>query len=110
MRAKEERLRQAVLLEVRKAWLAIGEAEEKLETAAMVVRQAKENLDLAEGRYQVGVGSSLEVSDAAASYSDARTSLVQARCDRLSAEAALLKVIGDPVVAAIEKPSASLLQ
>ncbi|WP_300526100.1 TolC family protein [Aminiphilus sp.] len=110
VRAEEERLRQTVLLEVRKAWLAIGEAEEKLETATVVVRQAKENLDLAEGRYQVGVGSSLEVSDAAASYSDARKSLVQARCDRLSAEAALLKVIGDPVVAAIGSASTALLQ
>ena len=96
-RATEEDLRQKADLAVVEALTELRTAEESLRTALLVDRQARENLDLARGRYRVGVGTSLEVTDAAEKYSTARKSLVQANYDLQVASAALAKALGRPV-------------
>ncbi|MGC9490685.1 MAG: TolC family protein [Thermovirgaceae bacterium] len=64
--------RMNILLEVRTALLDLEEAGEFIDVSRLLVAQARENLDLATGRYHVGVGNSLEVSQAAENYSQAQ--------------------------------------
>ncbi|EFQ22518.1 outer membrane efflux protein [Aminomonas paucivorans DSM 12260] len=80
-RATEEDLRQKADLAVVEALTELRTAEESLRTALLVDRQARENLDLARGRYREGVGSPLEVSQAALNRTKAQRSLAKARHD-----------------------------
>lgn len=96
-RAGQEEQRNSVRLEVETALLELETAQEQVKTAETALGQAEENLKLAQGRYRVGVGTSLEVTDAAEKYSSARKALVQARYDRQVAAAALGKALGRPV-------------
>lgn len=93
-KAKEELIRQKIQLEIQQAYLALREAEERIPTAELAVRQAKENLDLARGRYEAGVGNPIEVTDAEASYANARASYIQAIIDYKIAIAAIKKAMG----------------
>ena len=96
-RASQEEQRNSVRLEVETALLDLETAQEQVRNAETALGQAEENLGLAQGRYRVGVGTSLEVTDAAEKYSSARKALVQARYDRQVAAAALVKALGRPV-------------
>ncbi len=55
---------------------------------------ALENLEIATGRYQVGVGSPLEVSDATRNYTEAKAAWHSALYDGMTARAALEKAMG----------------
>ena len=68
LRANEESVRQQLLLEVRQAYLNLQAAEASISATELALKQAKENLDLANGRYAAGVGSPIEVSDAFTTY------------------------------------------
>ncbi len=70
-KAQEALLRQNVVLQVEQAWLSLQEAEESIRVAALAKRQAEEKLALATERYEVGMGSSIEITDANESMSDA---------------------------------------
>jgi outer membrane protein TolC len=94
LKANEEALRQAILLDVQSAYLNLREAEERVPTAEVTKRQAKENLDLANGRYAAGVGSPLEVTDAEVAYSSAKTSYIKALYDYKVAQASLGRAMG----------------
>lgn len=72
LRANEESLRQAIVLEVQQSYLNLKEVEDSIVTAELAVKQAKENLDIAKGRYDAGVGNPIEVTDAQVIYVDAR--------------------------------------
>jgi outer membrane protein TolC len=61
------------------------------------VTQAQENLRLAEERYRVGAGTILETIEAGVQLTQARSSLVQAKCDYLIAKADLLRATGRQV-------------
>lgn len=76
--ARRESLRQDVVLEVRNAMAALAEAEEAVQAAYEVEKQARETLDLALGRYKAGVGEALEISDAVETYARASQSVVTA--------------------------------
>ena len=82
-----------VMLEVRKAWHALSEAQESLKASLEAERQARETYGLAEGRYEAGVGNSLEISDAVDSYASAQTntilSLYECKAKRLDLEKAM---------------------
>ena len=82
-----------VMLEVRKAWYALDEAKEALKASLEAERQARETYELAEGRYEAGVGNSLEISDAVDSYASAQTntilSLYECKAKRLDLEKAM---------------------
>ena len=85
---------QTIRFEVRASLLAVREAEARISAAELLVRQAEENLILAEGRYETGVGSVLEVADAILAFTSAKVSLYQARADYSTSLAALEKTLG----------------
>ena len=93
--ANEAFLRQTIYQEVKQAWLNIDDAADRIVTAELAVRQANENLDLANGRYASEVGSPIEVTDALVAVSNAKTAFISAWSDYRLAEASLEKAIGE---------------
>jgi outer membrane protein TolC len=92
--SQEETLKQGVFLDVKQAYLALQDALAKIPVAELIVTQAKENLDLANGRYEAGVGSPIEVTDSQVAYSQAQYAYIQALYQYQTAQAALDKAIG----------------
>jgi len=95
--ANEEGLRQDVILAIQVAYSTLVETEERVKTSEVVVRQAQENLDLANGRFQAGIGTSIEQTDAQVLLANAKTSRIQALFDYRVAAAALEKAMGRAV-------------
>jgi outer membrane protein len=77
------------------AWLALQESRSRTEAANAALAAAEEAYRLASERYQVGVGASLEVSDAQRLLIQARSQAVQARFDVQLAIARLYRTGGD---------------
>lgn len=94
LKANEESLKQTASLEVQQAYLNLKEAEERIPTAQLAVRQAEENYEIANGRYAAGVGNPIEVTDAELALNNAKTSYIQALYDYKVAEASLEKAMG----------------
>ena len=63
-KANEENIRQGIRFEVEQAYYNLKDAREGIVLAEVTVEQAKENRELAQGRYAAGVGNSIEVADA----------------------------------------------
>jgi outer membrane protein TolC len=82
------------VFEVRQAYLNLQAAEASIETAGLAAEQAKENLDLANGRYAAGVGSPIEVSDAFATYVAAQANYTGALSNYKIAQANIEKAMG----------------
>ena len=91
---QEEQQRQQVALDVEQAYLRLVELQERIKANEAAAGAAKENLDLATGRYQVGVGSIIEVTDAQTLYTDAQTTYIRALYDYKIADAQLTRAIG----------------
>lgn len=83
-----------VFLEVQSAYISMQEAAESVPLAELNVEKAKENLDLAQGRYNEGIGDIIELKDAEVAYTDAELSLLSARYDYASAVADLKQAMG----------------
>jgi TolC family type I secretion outer membrane protein len=92
--ANVESLKQQIRLEVDQAFSNLREATNRIDTTELTVRQARENLELAEGRYASGVGSPIEVTDALLALSNARTSYTSALADYQNYLAALERAMG----------------
>lgn len=105
LRAQEEDRRQAIALEVEQAYLLVVETQERVKATEAAVRAAKENVDLARGRYQVGVGSIIEVTDAETLYTDALTTNIRAQYAYKIADAQLVRAMGDKRVAVLKPGS-----
>ena len=69
------------LLDVEQNYLSLKEASDRIGATAKLVDQASENLKIAEGRYNFGVGSAIEITDAQVTLSSARLSNIQALYD-----------------------------
>ena len=93
--ANESLLRQTIYQDVRQAWLNMREAADRIVVAELSVRQAEENLELANGRYASGVGSPIEVTDALVAASNAKTAHISALYDYKVAQASLEKAAGE---------------
>jgi TolC family type I secretion outer membrane protein len=91
LKYNEEVLRQNIALEVRQAVLNLEQAAESIRVSETALRQARENLDLAEGRYKTGVGNIIELTDAQASLTNAEANHVQALYTYKTTVAALEK-------------------
>ena len=91
---QEELQRQQVALDVEQAYLRLVELQERIKANESAVAAAKENLDLATGRYQIGVGSIIEITDAQTLYTDAQTTYVRSLYDYKIADAQLIRAIG----------------
>lgn len=87
-------IKEGVALEVRNAFLNLRDAKQKLEVAERGIAQATEGLRLARVRFEAGVSTPLEISDAEVAYTQAQTNRVNARYDYLNAYAALQRATG----------------
>ena len=94
LKANEDSIRQSIRLDVQQAYLNVQDAAEQISVAEMTVQQAKENYELASGRYRTGVGNPIEVADATITLNNARAALNSALYNHKTAEAALEKAIG----------------
>jgi outer membrane protein len=94
IRAQEEAQRQQVTLDVESTYLRLVELQERIKANEAAANAAKENLDLADGRYQVGVGSIIEVTDAQTLYTDAQTTYIRALYDYKIADAQFVRAVG----------------
>lgn len=96
IKANEKTLRQDIYLELQQAYSNLLEATDRITTTALAVRQAAENMELANGRYASGVGSAIEITDALVAYSNAQTAQAAAIYDHKIAQASIEKSIGLP--------------
>ena len=94
IKAREEETRQQIALEVERSYLNVIAATERTRATEAAVRAAKENLDLANGRYRVGVGSIIEITEAQVINTEAQTNLIQSLLDHTIAEAELARAMG----------------
>jgi TolC family type I secretion outer membrane protein len=91
-----EVLRQNVTKEVEQAYLDVKSGWELIRASKKALEAARENLRLAWGRYQAGVSTIIEVTDAQVQFSQADLKFVQALYDYRVFEARLDKAIGRP--------------
>lgn len=89
-----ENAREGIALEVRNAYLSLQEAREKVSAAEKGLQAATESLRVARLRYEAGVSTQLELSDAELAYTQAEQNLVNARYDLRVAWARLEKAMG----------------
>jgi len=94
--ANEALLRQTIDQDIKQAWLNLQEAADRGAAAELIVRQAAENLELANGRYASGVGSPIEVTDALVAASNAKTAQISALYAYKLAQSSLEKAAGEP--------------
>jgi outer membrane protein TolC len=92
--AQRDALRQAILLEVNRAYADFESAGARLDVMDSSLKKARENLDIAQGRYRSGVGPYLEVTDAQVTSIKAETDYVQAQYDYQLAVAKLEMAMG----------------
>ncbi len=92
--ADEESLRQTITRDVRSAALSLTNALDRVKSSELNVKYSEDNLTLAQGRYEVGVGNMLEVSDAVSSLATSRYNLYQALYDAQIARTDLDEAIG----------------
>jgi outer membrane protein TolC/DNA-binding MarR family transcriptional regulator len=88
---REEQLRAEMVT----ACSDLATARERMELAELIVRHARENLELANERYRVGMATSVELADAEAALAQARAQQVQALYDALAADAAIRRNLGE---------------
>jgi outer membrane protein TolC len=93
-KANGDVLRQNILLEVSQALLNLEAASERLEVTKITVTQARERLDLVEGRYKAGLSNAVEVTDAEVVLVTAQVNDVVAMSNYQSVKAALDKAMG----------------
>ena len=71
-------LKQNVYFEVQQAYINMMEYEEQIPLLEQKIKQTLENLELADGRYSVGLGDYIELQDAKVNYNNAQHSFVKA--------------------------------
>lgn len=97
LRAAEDQAKQArltVALDVRNAFLELEEARERRRTASANVLQAEEALRIARLRFQNGISTGVEVTDAEVALTQAQVNAVNADYDYLIALARLYRALG----------------
>ena len=93
--ALREDARSQIALQVRAAWLAVGESASRVEVAQATVEQADENLRVARDRYQSGVGTNTEVLDAETLRVKSRSNWFNAIYDNVFAGLRLKRAAGE---------------
>ncbi|ACM19093.1 efflux pump, RND family, outer membrane protein [Geotalea daltonii FRC-32] len=92
--ARKNSVKLQVVKDVKFAWLGVREATDRIVSTKKEVAAAGENQALAMGRYQEGVGTIVEVTDAQAQALDADTAHIQAVYDYQIALARLDRAVG----------------
>lgn len=93
-KADEERLKQTIARDLRSAVLTLNNSMERVKSSEASVKFAEENLALAQGRYEVGIGDPLEVSDAVSTLASSRYAFYQALYDAQIARTNLDEAMG----------------
>jgi outer membrane protein len=86
----------AVRVQVQQAVLTVRAAKAQIDAANEALLNAREQLRLAEGRYQAGVGSIIELGDSQVTATNAAAQVVQADFNLSTARAQLLSALGKP--------------
>ncbi len=94
LEAQRDTLRQSILLEVNQSYADLDNATARISVMESSLKSARESLELAQGRYEAGVGLSLEVTDAQVAAAKAETDYVQALYDYQLAVARVFKAMG----------------
>ncbi|HET9595281.1 MAG TPA: TolC family protein, partial [Anaeromyxobacteraceae bacterium] len=96
-RAQSATLRLQVRVDVEAARLAVRAAKAGLGAAGEALVNARERLRLAEGRYQAGAGSAIELGDAQVALTTAAAQRVQAEYNLATSRAQLVRALGREV-------------
>ena len=105
IKAQEEDRRQQIALEVEQSYLRVVETQERIKATESAASAARENRDLARGRYEVGIGSIIEVTDADTLYTDAQTTYIRTVYEYKIADAQLARAMGDNRVGVLKPGS-----
>ncbi len=97
LKYKEQSLRQQIALQVRQAVLNLALAHESIRVSEKGLQQARENVELAEGRYKTGVGNIIELTDAQTALTVAAGANVQTLSNYKTAVAALEQATAQPL-------------
>lgn len=97
-KARGDRVQRDIALQVQNAALDVETAHKRLNASNVAVTAAAAARDLAQQRYEAQVGLYLEVSDALAALIQAEAARVDAAYDLRTAQARLVRAIGDPLV------------
>ncbi len=87
-------LRLQIMLDVKQAWLGLVKAKQTIDTTSIQIRQSSENLEITNLRYNAGLATPLEVTDATVTYSQAKIANINALFDYKVARANMEKAIG----------------
>lgn len=93
-RASFDQQRLTMRAEIETAVTGVRDAFQRLSASEILLKQAAESLSLAEGRFDAGLGSPIEITDARAAYSSARGSHITAYYDSLIALTTLDRSLG----------------
>ncbi len=93
-RANYDTFELQVRLDVEQAYITVVEAAERIGATAKAVESARENLRLAQGRYDAGVGTILDLTDAQLALTNAEADQVRALTDYRVGLAVLNRVVG----------------
>jgi len=94
-----KQLEQSVILsiknEIETAYYNIIEAQKKYSISSIILKQAKENYEIALGRYNAGLSNPIELSDAEVELEKGKLNLISSKYDYLISKALLKKAVGD---------------
>ncbi len=96
IRATEQSTKDSIVLEVKRAFLGLTDALERLPAQKENMETAQENLRIAQERYALGLLSQLELKDAELSLTQAQTLYAKALFEYNVARAALNRAVGEP--------------
>ncbi len=89
--------RDSILLSVRQYYLNMLEADKRIASNTATVAQAEENLTIQKARYQVGVGTDLDLRDTVLALDTAQKNYIAALYDYNTSKAQLEQAMGQPV-------------
>jgi TolC family type I secretion outer membrane protein len=95
-RANYDAFELQVRLEVEQTYIALVEAAERIVATAKAVESATENLRLSQGRYDAGVGTILDLTEAQLALTNAEADQIRALTDYKLGLAALDRAVGRP--------------
>jgi len=88
-------LERAIKIAVKKSWLSMTEASERLQSRAEAVSTARKALEATEARFKNGLSSQLDLNDASLALNRSQTLYTQAQHDACSAAAELKWALGE---------------
>jgi TolC family type I secretion outer membrane protein len=100
--------RQSAILDVSQNYLAMSEAYQRIGASYKLVQSAVENLRLAQGRYNSGVGSPTEITDAQITLANARITNIQALYDYNTSVIRLQKSMGTLGGGKVRRPTSDV--